>query len=166
MLISYINKLNIEDDFADTFNKKGITISKHFSTPTPFNNLLWYVVAYKDSGLYVGHHSVFDEKDEIEFHFHPMNTQLLAEASNQDDVEELKTFSQGFYIVEKWKDTLVFNDVRFGQIMGWENPDNKFTFHYILEPETDNTMVVQRGRFQNWNRKTIAEFLARIRGDK
>jgi len=164
MVISYINKLNIEDDFADTFNKKGITISKHFSTPTPFNNLLWYVVAYKDSGFYIGHHSVFDKGDEIEFHFHPMNDRLLISAPNQHDVEELKTFSQGFYIAEKWKDTLLFNDLRFGQIMGWDNPNNRFAFYYILEPNADNEMVVQRGRFQNWNRKTMAKFLARIGG--
>jgi len=30
-------------------------------------------------------------------------------------VMDLKTFSQGYYTVEKWKDTLVFNDLRFGQ---------------------------------------------------
>jgi inner membrane protein len=164
MLISYFNKLNIEDDFADTFNKKGISISKHFTTPTPFNNLLWYVVAYKDSGFYIGHHSVFDKKDDIEFHFHPMNERLLEGAGKQDAVRQLKIFSQGFYTAEKWADTLVFNDLRFGQIMGWADPDARFVFHYILKPELDNTMVVQRGRFQNWNWTTIRQFLRRIRG--
>jgi len=164
MLISYLNKLNIEDDFADTFRKKGITIEKHFTTPTPFNNLLWYVVAYRDSGYYIGYHSVFDKEDEIDLQFHPMNDQLLANAINQKDVKELKNFSQDFYKAEKWGDTLVFNDLRFGQIMGWEDPNARFVFHYILQPETDNTMVVQRGRFQNWNRQTISRFIWRIRG--
>jgi len=164
MLYAYFNKLNIEDDFADTFKKKGIPVSRHFTTPTPFNNWLWYVVAYRDSGFYTGYHSVFDKEDLIDLHFHPMNDQLLVSATNQDDVKELKTFSQEFYVAEKWKDTLVFNDLRFGQIMGWENPNAKFAFHFILDPEVDNTMVIQRGRFQNWNKKTILQFINRIRG--
>src|SRR4030095_2626893 len=165
MLFSYVNKVNIEDDFADTFKKKGITIEKHFTTPTPFNNLLWYVVAYKDSGFYIGHHSVFDKEDEIKFQFHKMNDYLLAGTTRQDDVKQLKTFSQGFYTVEKWNDTLVFNDLRFGQIMGWQHPRNNFVFHYFLKDSADNTLVVQRGRLAGWNKNAFNSLMSRIKGN-
>jgi len=165
MSYCYFNKLKIEDDFADTLEKKGIVISKHFTTPTPFNNWLWYVVAYRDSGFYIGHHSVFDKNDDIDLNYFPMNNSLLKEAPNQRCVEQLKIFSQDFYTAEKWNDTLVLNDLRFGQMMGWQNPQSRFVFHYILYPQTDNTMVVQRGRFQNWNRATIRQFIRRIEGN-
>jgi inner membrane protein len=81
----------------------------------------------------------------------------------QEEVKQLKKFSQGFYVAEKWNDSLVFNDLRFGQIMGWEDPNARFVFHFILQPGADNTMVVQRGRFQNWNSRTIFGFIRRIR---
>ena len=64
---------------------------------------------------------------------------------------ELKTFSQGFYTVEHWGDTLVFNDLRFGQINGWEDPKSRFAFHYYLSHPNDNDLIVQRGRFEKFN---------------
>ncbi|MFZ9743821.1 MAG: metal-dependent hydrolase, partial [Chitinophagaceae bacterium] len=56
-----------------------------------------------------------------------------------------------FYTLEKWGDTLVFNDLRFGQINGWENPHSKFAFHYFLSHPKDNELIVQRGRFAGLN---------------
>ncbi|MFN6374619.1 MAG: metal-dependent hydrolase, partial [Chitinophagia bacterium] len=53
--------------------------------------------------------------------------------------------------VEKQQDTLVFNDLRFGQINGWQNPRSGFTFHYYLSHPEDNDIVVQRGRFAGFN---------------
>ena len=78
---------------------------------------------------------------------------------------KLKRFSQGFYTVEKYNDTLVFNDLRFGQMKGWENPKGKFVFHYFLHKEYDNTLVVQRGRFVGWNQKTFESLYERMKGN-
>ncbi|MCP2937538.1 hypothetical protein NK983_33070, partial [Salmonella enterica subsp. enterica serovar Typhimurium] len=67
--------------------------------------------------------------------------------------------------VEKWNDTLVFNDLRFGQIIGWENKRGRFVFHYYLQHPEDNELVVQQGRFAGWNRQTFFSMLRRIRGN-
>jgi inner membrane protein len=72
---------------------------------------------------------------------------------------DLKRFSQGYYTAEKWGDTLVFNDLRFGQINGWEDPKSKFSFHYYLSHPQDNDLIVQRGRFVGLN-KNSAKLLA------
>jgi inner membrane protein len=45
------------------------------------------------------------------------------------EVQELKTFSQGFYTIEKKQDTLIFNDLRFGQEIGWHDPSQPFACH-------------------------------------
>ena len=78
--------------------------------------------------------------------------------------QQLKRFSQQFYTVEKWQDTLVFNDLRFGQVIGWQNPQGKFVFHYYLQHPKDNRLVVQRGRFESWNSGTFIALLKRIAG--
>ena len=93
-------------------------------------------------------------KKNLNLGYFPRNQHLLSGIDDHIEVQQLKEFSQGYYTVEKWSDTLVFNDLRFGQIIGWEEPTEKFVFHYFLSHPEDNKLVVQRGRFARWNRST------------
>jgi inner membrane protein len=68
--------------------------------------------------------------------------------------------------VEKWGgDTLVLNDLRFGQIIGWKDPKEKFVFHYFLQYPDDNKLVVQRGRFAKWDWSVVEALWRRIKGN-
>jgi len=80
-------------------------------------------------------------------------------------VQRLIRFSQQFYTMEQWNDTLVFNDLRFGQVIGWADPKEKFAFHYYLKPDADNRLVVQRGRFAKWDKEAVKKLFQRIRGN-
>ena len=57
-----INKIKISADIKKAFAAEHISYTNYFSTPTPFNNLLWYAVAETDSGFYVGYRSLYDER--------------------------------------------------------------------------------------------------------
>jgi inner membrane protein len=160
-----INKAMIDNSAKDIFKKQNISYTRYFTTPTPLQNWLWYVVAGNDTGYYVGLRSVFDSKKEIAFQYFPRNDSLLTPLVEHEDVHKLIRFSQQFYTVEKWTDTLVFNDLRFGQIVGWRDPREKFVFHYFLDEGYDNKMVVQRGRFAKWDNITIRTLLKRIKGN-
>jgi inner membrane protein len=81
---------------------------------------LWYIAAGNDSGFYVGYRSVFDKKKEIHFQYFPRNEALIKPLTDHVDIQQLIRFSQGFYTVENWGDTLIFNDLRFGQMIGWQ----------------------------------------------
>jgi len=59
----------------------------------------------------------------------------------------------------------VFNDLRFGQILGWQHPEGKFVFHYYLQHPGDNTLVVQRGRFEGWNWDAVKFLWFRVKGN-
>lgn len=159
------NKVKINSDVKDILQKQNIQYSRYFTTPTAFQNWLWYVVAGNDSGYYVGFRSVFDSKKEISFEYFPRNDHLLDSVEDHEELQKLKRFSQQFYTVEKWNDTLVFNDLRFGQIMGWQDPKGKFVFHYYLKGSADNKLVVQRGRFEGWNKEGFNSLLKRIKGN-
>jgi inner membrane protein len=139
---------------------------RYFTTPTPLNSWLWYIVAEDSVGFHTGYLSVFDKKPVINFQFFPRNDSLLAPFMKQEDVQELLRFSQGYYTVEKWNDTLlVFNDLRFGQMKGWEDGRAHFVFHYFLQHPGDNAVIVQRGRFAGWDLRTFRDFVKRIRGN-
>ena len=128
-------------------------------------NWLWFVATGDTTGYHIGFTSVLDKKDPIQFRFFPKNDSLLDRVKDKKELNQLIRFSQGFYTVEMWHDTLVFNDLRFGQIQGWENPDAKFVFHYFLEHPESNDLVVQRGRMEGWNMESLRSYLRRIRGD-
>lgn len=165
LLYCLLNKTKMDTDVKNILQKQNITYTRYFSTPAPFQNWLWYVVAGNDSGYYVGYRSMFDSKKKIYFQFFPRNDLLLDSLKDHEGLHKLIGFSQQYYTAERWGDTLVFNDLRFGQIAGWYNPKGKFAFHYFLLHPSDNKLVVQRGRFAGWDRYSISSFFKRIKGN-
>ena len=160
------NKLRIDAQVRTALAEQNMPDSHYFTTPTPFNNWLWYVVVSYDSGSYIGYRSVFDERDGIDLHYFPRQDSLLSLAIHPHEVDHLKRFSQGHYTVAWEGDTLVFNDLRFGQMIGWQDPRAGFVFHYYLYPDLDNHLVLQRGRFANWDRSATRALIRRIRGNR
>lgn len=165
LLYCVINKTTINRDVKDILQKQQITHTRYFSTPAPFQNWLWYIVAGNDSGYYVGYRSVFDNKKEISFQYFPSGRYLSDPLKQEEDVQKLIRFSQEFYTMEQWHDTLVFNDLRFGQIIGWQDPKERFAFHYFLNKGMDNTLVVQRGRFAKLNQHSVKTLIQKIKGN-
>jgi len=159
------HKFKIDREAREIFALQHIPHERYFTTPAPLQNWLWYVVAGNDSGYYVGFRSVFDSKKEIRFRYFPRNDSILRPLMYREDVRHLITFSQKFYTVEKWSDTLVFNDLRFGQIIGWDDPKARFVFHYYLEPQTHDPAFMQKGRIEGWNRQVLRKYWKRVLGN-
>ena len=159
------NKVIIDNDVRSILRKQNIPHTRYFTTPAPLQNWLWFVVAGNDSGYYVGYRSVFDSKKQISFQYFPRNEALLEPRKDEAEVQRLIRFSQQFYTMEQWNDTLVFNDLRFGQVIGWSDPKEKFAFHYYLKADADNRLVVQRGRFAKWDKTAVKKLFQRIRGN-
>ena len=164
ILYACINKFIITQQVYNQLSEEGIEYTETLITPAPLNNWLWYVVAKGDSGVYTGYRSVFGHKQQGSFQYFPKNNHLLDEAPDPKNLPYLLRFSQGYYTVEHWGDTLVFNDLRFGQIVGWHNPKERFAFHYFLSHPQGNKLVVQRGRFAKWNHTTITSLIQKIKG--
>ncbi len=162
LLYAVYNKTLINRAVTVDINSKGLNAERYFSTPTPLNNWLWYIVAEDTTGYYIGYRSVFDQSPSISFEYFERNDSLLATVDDHESLQRLKRFSQGYYTGEFRNDTLIFNDLRFGQTAGWADPRAPFVFHYYLQPPADNKLVVQRGRFANWNRKTVDMLIRKI----
>lgn len=137
--------------------------TEFFTTPSPFNSFLWFVAVKDSSGYYTAYRSVFD-RGAIAFAYTPRNDAQADTISNQKDLQLLKKFAQGYYSFEQWGDTTVMNVLRFGQVVGWYDPAEKFAFHYYLNHPSQNDLVVQRGRFMHWNAATTKAFFKRMFG--
>ena len=159
------NKIWITTTIKNELKNRQFAYDRLLTTPSPLNNWLWFVAVGTDSGYHVGYRSVLDDRPGIYLRFFPKNDSLVKGYINDRELDLLKRFSQGYYTMEKWNDTLVFNDLRFGQVIGWHDPRQKFAFHYFLGRE-GNQLVVQRGRFAKWDRHSLKSLIRRIAGDK
>jgi inner membrane protein len=126
---------------------------------------LWYIVTATDSGYFIGYCSVFDlESFIVPFTYYPRNEQFLQTIDTTINAERLLRFANNYYTVAYVGDTLIFNVLRFGQVLGWQDPKAQFAFQYFLKPSYDNSLMVQRGRFKAWNKKTLIKMYERIKG--
>ncbi len=164
IVYALVHKLEIDAIAKTSLRDKKIPAFNFLATPTPLNNFLWYIVAQNDSGYNIGYYSFFDHTKEINFHFIPRNNSMIEAKKNDDGVKKLIRFSQGYYHVEKINDTLVFSDIRFGQIGGWYTGDAPFVFQYKLTESDDNTMAIQSGRLKVFEGKAFREIIERIKG--
>jgi inner membrane protein len=165
LLYGVVNKSMVDARVERELARQGISSSRYFSTPTPLNEWLWYIVAETRDGYYIGYGSVFDRRPDLSFRFVSRNDSLLAPIRDRSDLRRLLRFSQGYYAIDRWEGALVFNDLRFGEIRGWDDPHARSVFHYFLERPENNAVIVQRGRFAGWNAASLRDFVKRIRGD-
>jgi inner membrane protein len=125
--------------------------------------MLWYAVMEDEQGYHVTYRSVMDKSLHSNFHYFNRNDSLLMPYRQQHEVQQLITFSQGYYTTQYYNDTLVFNDLRFGQVTGCMNPANRFAFYYYLQQPDNNQLLIQRGRFANWDAHTLRVLWRRMR---
>ncbi len=162
LLYALYNKWDTDKAVRRNLAAQHIPSDHYFTTPTLFNTLLWQVSVSDGNGYHIGYRSVFDKDDRINFSWFPRQDSLLDLVENKKEVRDLQRFAGGYYTVDKRNDTLLFNVIRFGQIAGWDNPHARFAFYYYCDRPGANNMVVQRGRFEAWDRNTTKSFLTRI----
>jgi len=159
------NKTTATKQANRVLSHNRIEYTKLMITPGPLQPWLWFFAAGTDTGYFTGYVSVFDREPTAALKYSPKNDSLLLLVANKKEVEKLVRFSQNYYTVEQHADTILFNDLRFGQIIGWQNPSERFAFYYYLNPPLDNTLAVQRGRFAKWDRQSFHSLMQRIKGN-
>ncbi len=159
---AFFNKLIIDNIFKKELARQQINYENYFTTPTPLNNFLWYMVAKNDSGFYLGYYSFFDTKNEMELNFRSKNEYLLSGLQKNKDLQTLKRFSKNYYAVQNINDTLYLSDIRFGTTGGWADASADFVFRYCLEKDANNDLIIQRGRFKSSGKDALTSLWKRI----
>lgn len=166
LYLSYavFNKLNMEKQVHQAAATQVPGYQEIFTTPAPLNNWLWFVAIKTDSGFFTGYKSALKQAQSLDLTFFPQNRNLPINQKQAHEMLLLRLFSRGWYTLEQRKDTLVFNDLRFGQVIGWHDPRQGFAFSYFPGyPSAANRLVVQRGRFAKWSRESTRSMIRRIR---
>ncbi len=94
--------------------QQGIRADKVLVIATPFNTLLWRVVALNKYNYYEGFRSIFDDANYIHFTRYSRMTQLQKRLSNDQFVERLAWFTDDFYALKQADQTIIMSDLRMG----------------------------------------------------
>ncbi len=164
MLFTLCNKIFINQQMREGLDKKHIAVSDFVTTPTPLNNILWTAYAADSTGFWFGYYSLFDKTNEINFYHVNKKDYLLKPYENDKEVKLLKQFSKGYYCMSSHDSTIYFNDIRFGQMGGWDKPDSAFVFSFKLNKNADNSMALNRSRFKTSFGEAFSSLIDRIKG--
>ena len=148
----------------DGLNKKHIVTSDFVTTPTPLNNILWTAYAADSTGYWFGYYSLFDKTNDINYYHVNKKDYLLKPFENDKEVKLLKRFSKGYYCMSTHDSAIYFNDIRFGQMGGWDKPDSAFVFSFKLNKNADNSMALNRSRFKTSFGDAFSSLIDRIKG--
>jgi len=120
---SLLAKQLVEREADRALAAMGLGDAPRFSVATPFNTLLWQVVAMTPSGYVIGERSLVADHGPMTFQGHPSNVQALRQAADIPAVQRLNWFNRGFMRAQVVDGRLQLSDLRMGL-----EPDYTFTF--------------------------------------
>ncbi len=97
----------------DALAAESVRYDQLLVTPTPFNTLLWRIVAVRDGQYLEGFHRIGADTAPW-FHEYPRHTGLLAGIRDAWAVQRLRYSTKGFYGVRREGDRIVMTDLRMG----------------------------------------------------
>ncbi len=126
---------------VNALDEKGISYTTVSTRPSPMNTILWNANVDAGDFYLIGDYSFFDNKP-ITFTAYPKNREVSKNIASRKEVQCLIDISQGWYIIEREKDSWIFNDLRFGLIP--INPsESQFVFRYLLKEVNDNIIATE-----------------------
>jgi inner membrane protein len=167
MALTLVTKSIAHTRIEDSLVRQDIAYNTISTRPAPFNTILWTANVDRGDHYALAYHSMLDTKPEVEFVHVARNLALLGPWADHDKVRRLVQLTEGNYVIQMRNDTLLFCDLRFGQI-GEPAPDKPFVFSYALIPEGEDLRVVQipsprpdGQRMREW----MSELWERIKGE-
>ena len=107
-------------------------------TPSPFNTVLWRLVATTPEQYFEGYYSLLDPEPTVRWTAHPRGADLIEQFHGVDAVQRIAAFSHGFYRLENSTDRVVLTDLRMGQ-------EPAYTFRFDLgQPNEVGSAPIQQ----------------------
>ena len=107
-------------------------------TPSPFNTVLWRLVATTPDQYFEGYYSLLDPEPTVRWTAHPLGADLIKQFGKVDAVQRIAAFSHGFYRLENSNNRVALSDLRMGQ-------EPAYTFRFDLgQPGEVGTAPIQQ----------------------
>jgi len=151
----------VETRFRDTLAAEGTKVARIFSTPAPFNILLWRVVGMVDRDAYVeGIVGVFDRQP-FERARLPLSAKLAMDLPDSPLLPGLRWFTGDWLRYDEIGSNLVVSDLRMGLATGF------YTFRFKMgegQPHAWHPVVPSMWPTQRGGMAELALLWARLQG--
>ncbi|HRG32577.1 MAG TPA: metal-dependent hydrolase [Saprospiraceae bacterium] len=167
MMATMSTRKHVDKVMESSLSKQGIVPDKMISTPTIFNNILWFSIAQKDSNYYCGYYSLFDKERKIDsIRVLPQNQYLVKEFMDQKELKILTWFSEQYYnLMDLGNGRLQYNDLRYGTLSFKFDDPKDFIFHFNLTREGDHLKVLPERERPNRDPEELQKFWERLKGN-
>jgi inner membrane protein len=143
------HKIRMDHVFQDSLKLEGISYFRFHSTPTIFNNALWYGLAETNNGYYYTYYSVFDQRERsLDWTFIPKCFDADVWVPELSILKTLKWFSNGYYILNKdHSGDYIWIDLRFGNMDFFERENSSdFVFYYKIVKDNKGSWDIEQRR--------------------
>lgn len=140
MALTFATKYSAYTSVQGSLARQGITYHALTTRPSPFNTILWNANVDCGDHYALVEHSLLDTKPEVTLVKVPKQVELLGRWAQHERVRRLIELTEGDYVIQQRHDSLLFCDLRFGQL-GEPGADKPFVFSYALIPEGDDLRV-------------------------
>jgi inner membrane protein len=113
-----------------SLQQDGLVVQRLLVTPTPFNTVLWRLVATTPTQYLEGYYSLLDEQPRIRWTAHDRGAKLMAAHAENPWVARIAAFSHGFYRLREVDGRLFVTDLRMGT-------EDAYTFRFDLGSESE-----------------------------
>jgi len=117
-----------------SLEREGITAQQVLVTPTPFNTVLWRVVAMTPDAYHEGFHSLLDAEPHIRFDRFDRGAPLRSALAGHWPLERIAWFSRGFHAMSEANGRVRITDLRMGQ-------EPNYTFSFVVGRRNSTTLV-------------------------
>jgi inner membrane protein len=145
---SFLAKARVDRAADQALAAMGLQDALRFSVPTPFNTLLWQVVAMTPDGYLTGQYSLVADDGPVRLHPRASDVAALAAVHDFPAVARLRWFNHGFMSAREVDGQLVLSDLRMGL-----EPD--FTFRFMVAERDGGTWRAVRPTQADWPRDAI-----------
>src|ERR1035437_1969601 len=133
LLFAMCNKLYVGKIFTDSLAKQNIPVKEYITSTTPLKNILWNILAKDEKGSWVGFYSHFDKTKDVQFYFIPRNDSLAGNLINNQAVQKIFRFSEGYYCFTFHDGMLYINDLRFAFAGEFDKEAKDFVFSFGIK---------------------------------
>jgi inner membrane protein len=130
----------------------GVTVERLLVTPTPFNTVLWRVVAVTPDGYREGFRSLLDRTPQIAFDTFPRGGALYEPLREHAPVARMAWFSRGFFKMAEQDGQVRLSDLRMGQ-------EPFYTFSFDVATRRGDALLPTAPRQHAWDRPDIGAAL-------
>ncbi len=98
---------------------QGIQPERLLATPSPFNTVLWRVVAVQGDAVHEGFYSFLDRPGAMHFDRFDRGLALAQALAANDNVQRIQDFSRGLWKMHEDAGRIIISDLRMGQEPGY-----------------------------------------------